>query len=417
VSPVSDGRATRLVRDHRPLIIGFLVVAAIVAIIVPLALLPRWEMRAVPGFRNLGLGVPSWSPSGRYLAWEETATVFDVATADGRAVLSGMAGTSPVWLDDQTIAMLEQTGSATGQLVLISVPSGERRVVGPIEVGGPMPPDGPYSLGRLVADGRGHLAHQRLDDPVKSAVVDPETGANVAKVGGRPLLWTPDGSLVVKVPIEDLVLANAFYRVGTLAVWTQERGTTPLAAGYVEVTDQPSLSPDGSNLACICVPIDALPTRASEALLVVPLDGSSPEVLNTAGPFGFQGPAWVDDHSVAAVDDSGLQRQWINHARTAIFVRPPRVPRAFFNAHVAHLAAGTAVIWPKAIPDQTGPLDTTEWRLDVYAPDGTSLFTYPMTSINFPSISVGPDDRTAILTADPQVPGDVPRVVYRLSSP
>lgn len=75
------------------------------------------------------------------------------------------------------------------------------------------------------------------------------------------------------------------------------------------------------------------------------------------------------------------------------------------------------MIWPRAILGQTGPLDTTEWRFDVYAPDGTNLFTFPMTSINLPSISVGPDDRTAILTAEPQVPGEPSRVVYRLSSP
>ncbi len=48
-------------RDHRPLIIGALVEVAIVAAIVPLALIPRWQVRAVPGFDNLGSGFPAWS--------------------------------------------------------------------------------------------------------------------------------------------------------------------------------------------------------------------------------------------------------------------------------------------------------------------------------------------------------------------
>jgi hypothetical protein len=69
--------------DHRPLVIGVVIEAAMVAAIVSLWLIPGWELRPEPGFDQLGEGMPRWSPSGQYVAWERSRT-FDVVTPDWR---------------------------------------------------------------------------------------------------------------------------------------------------------------------------------------------------------------------------------------------------------------------------------------------------------------------------------------------
>ena len=102
------------------------------------------------------------------------AGTFSVLSSSGSLLLADQPGWSPAWLDDDTIAALIELDVRTSQLILVDVPSGDRRTIG-----------GPIAVGRLYADGHGHLAHWHVTDWVRSSVLDPNTGQVMPSPGGE----------------------------------------------------------------------------------------------------------------------------------------------------------------------------------------------------------------------------------------
>src|SRR5205814_8734671 len=134
--------------------------------------------------------------------------------------------------------------------------------------------------GRLLADGHGRLAHWHVGDWAASTVLDPADGHVIGDIGGRPLLWLRDGSLLAKTSFGRL--QSRFSDAGELRLWSPGVPERRLAQGFVEVTNQPALAPSGQAIACYCAKLPPLPSLPAPTMLLrVPLDGRPVPVISS----------------------------------------------------------------------------------------------------------------------------------------
>jgi RNase P/RNase MRP subunit p29 len=262
---------------------------------------PRWRLQAFTPTVDLGVSfVPSdWSPDGGALL---TATPgrFKILGWDGSVFQGPDPGWSPVWIDARHIAILERKfGSSVVHLVRMEIAGGDRRTL-----------SGPLAPGRLVGDGRGHLAYQSDDGPLTTTVLDPQDGHTVADLDGyRMSSWTVDGALLLTRP--EPRVERYYPNGGPMFLWRPGEQPRALGAELANAGTVAPMSPTGDELACICVvkPFpEPTPNGPERAIYRVPIDGSPPVYLVPWPRHGGASPeiAWIDATTLAVIADDGL---------------------------------------------------------------------------------------------------------------
>jgi hypothetical protein len=262
---------------------------------------PRWRLQPFTPTVDLGVSfVPSdWSPDGGALL---TATPgrFKILGWDGSVFQGPDPGWSPVWIDARHIAILERKfGDSSVHLVRMEIAGGDRRTLGPA-----------LAQGRLIGDGRGHLAYQSEDAPLMTTVLDPHDGHTVADLAGyRMSSWTRDGALLLTRP--EPYLERYYPYGGSLFLWRPGEKPRALGPDIADAGSVAPMSPTGEELACICTvkPFpEPTPNGPERAIYRVPIDGSRPVYLAPWPRHGGASPeiAWIDDTTLAVISDEGL---------------------------------------------------------------------------------------------------------------
>lgn len=375
-----------------PLVVAILAALAVVAGLVALASIPSWELRLVADDRGVDTYRPvAWSPDGTAVLASGSFPFFEVVRPDDdwRLWRDGR-GYSPVWIDDRTLMVLDEIEFRTSVLRRIDLVSGERRIVGD-----------PLASGRLVADGRGHVAWRNVIGDPETLVLDSADGHVVARIPDvRAVTWANDGTLVLKETAHGFT--TDYPDAGYLSAWNVDGGSRPIGAGLVMLRDAMLPSPASDAIACLCASADAPADGLVPGIYRVPLDGSPATLLMRLDRAPFADPAmtWLDDTSLAIVDGSGLSRVSLDGDRQAI-------PGAASDA--LRLVHGVGRPWrlrdaiAVTIGESRSPADPQEekGRLIVIDESGGVLVDSSFGSWNDPYMVPNRTNDRAILVSDP----------------
>jgi hypothetical protein len=362
---------------------------------------PRWKLAPfAPTANRNHFDARAWSPDGTAVMTAAGGGRFEIVRSDGTLLLADTEGMTPLWIDDRTVIALETVDESTSHLVRIDTQDGSRRVIG-----------GPLPLGHLVGGAPGRVAHRTVIGPLVTTVLDPLDGRVLGRlVGYRARTWTNDGSLIVRKP--DPVIQNSHYGAGALFAWRPGEDPRPLAPGLIDFGEVSPLSPSGDAIACVCALASASSHDPARAIYRVPIDGSPATEL---GPWhagsGSAAPdiTWRGPVSLAVIDADGLSRVFVNRKKRTIpglsaselgFRRPMGRVYVLGDTLVAMIRDGA--------PPGSGPV-----LVVVDAHDRIRL-ERAMDAFNVPSVTVDEGHGRALITADPNYPGEPPQQFFLL---
>jgi hypothetical protein len=390
-------------RLQHPLVVAVATNLLILLGILAVSAIPAWSVRPLPGHRaewhprDPWYSPTVWSPDGSMFVKEGPGT-FQVAAADGTIVVRDQAGRAPVWLDDDTLLVLREVDQATGWLVRVDTRDGEREMVGT-----------PIAAGRLVADGRGHVAHWTRYGEVATSVLDPANGTVVTRLEGFwAQTWTNDGALIVAQRPPNL--GYSYPEAGTLSIWRPGQAIRSLATDLFQMHDPPVLAPSGDALACSCMSRDSRAGSPDPAIWRVPLDGAPPTLVTpwaTTHAHAFPSVAWIDDETIAVLDYDGLFRVSMNGDRRPMLDSPPAdLILSGRSGRVYHF--DDAVIVVSRDPRR----EHMAAQLVVIGDDGRLRLRRRFDAWNLPYLRIDPTHHRAVLVTDPNYPGEKPQRLY-----
>jgi ribosomal protein L34 len=284
-------------RLQHPLVVALATTVLVLLGILALSLIPAWSIRPLGGSPTPDYFFPTaWSPDGSMFVTEGPGR-FEVAAADGTILVRDQAGRSPVWIDSRMLLVVREVDRTTGWLVRVDSRDGGREMVGV-----------PIERGRLVADGRGHVAHQSAFGVQATSILDPANGTVLARLEGyRAEMWTSDGSLIVAR--RDLNMGGSYYEAAELSIWRPGHAPRLLGAHLIHWEDELLLGPSGRAFACFCISTSPTAQSRDPGLYRVPLDGAPPTILtpwSPGDPRPFGNFAWINDETIAVFDEDGL---------------------------------------------------------------------------------------------------------------
>jgi hypothetical protein len=386
-------------RLQHPLVVAVATNLLVLLGILSLSLIPAWSIRPIGGSSTLDYYYPkAWSPDGSMFV-KEGGGRFEVAAADGRIVVHDQAGLAPVWIDDDTLLVVRHVDQKVGWLVRIDTRDGGREMVGK-----------PVPLGRLVADGRGHVAIRTVVGQVATAILDPADGSVLARLEGyRAEIWTNDGGLILgqRPPNLGLLYPDA----GTMSIWRPGQPLRSLATGLILLDHAPLLAPAGDAVACYCMATPVAAGDAGAAFYRVPLDSSQPTLMTsweTGNPHGFPGVAWIDDQRIAVMDRYGVARVEDGNRQPVINVEPPNLTLAFGFGRVYHFDGAVVVV------TKDPRRSTRDAYLTVIDDDGRMRLQRRFDAWNMPSLLIDPKRHRAVVVTDPNDPGENPLRLFML---
>lgn len=362
-----------------------------------LSLIPVWSLRPVGG-ESLGSGTPAedwffpaaWSPDGSMFATEGPGR-FQVAAADGTIVVRNQAGRSPVWVDERTVLVVREVDQTTGWLVRVDSRDGGREMVGV-----------PMTAGRLVADGRGHVALWTRFGDVATSILDPADGSVLARLDGyHAQVWTNDGGLILKQRPPGL--GYSYPDAGTLSIWRPGQPPRSLATDLIQLEDLPVLAPSGDAITCFCISRSVTAEGQAPAVYRVPLDGSPATLLTPwagGNPHAYPGVAWIDEDSIAVVDRYGVFRVSEGGNPQPMPESPPTQPTPVRRSgRVYHLDGAIIVVTHDSRLD-------LEAELSVIDDEGRLRFRRRLHAWNPPYLRIDPVHHRALVVTDPNNPGE-----------
>ena len=195
--------------------------------------------------------------------------------------------------------MLDEIDRGTSRIRRVNLETGQRPVIGEV-----------LRVGRLVGDGRGHIAWRSVIGDRESIVLDPSGGQLIARLPDlRAHLWVDDGILLLKDRAEGF--GTHYPGAGSLFVWDGGQTVRPIGSGLIELFDILIPSPGRDSIACICASRTDSAASVDPAIYRVPLDGSPATMLTSwdqPSSTSYPVVAWLDDTSIAVIDRSGLTR-------------------------------------------------------------------------------------------------------------
>lgn len=386
-------------RLPHPLAVALATNVLIVLGTLALSAIPAWSVSPLGGHPTDGSPTDPWysptvwSPDGTMFVKEGPGS-FQVAAADGTIVVRDQAGRAPAWLDDDTLLVVREVDQATGWLVRVDTRDGEREMLG-----------APIRPGRLIADGRGHVAHWTGYGEVATSILDPADGGVIARIEGyRAQIWTNDGGLIVAQRPPNL--GYSYPDAGTLSIWRPGQALRSLATDLIQMHDRPVLAPSGDALACSCMSRVTTVGSPDPAIWRVPLDGAPPTLvmpLATTRAHAFPSVAWIDDETIAVLDYDGLFRVSMNGDRRPLIDSPPAdLVLSGRSGRVYHF--GGAVIVVSRDPRK----EHMAAQLVVIGDDGRLRLRRRFDAWNLPYLQFDPTHHRAVLVTDPNDPGEHP---------
>lgn len=300
-----------------PLVVTALVGLVVLLPIAGLATLGRWTVEPFAFVRPGEAVEPgTWSPDGTRLIFHAGGAQFLVIrVSDGAVVRSGY-GSWPVWVDNDTIDSVQDTGLKSSHVDRIIVSTGRAMTIVP-------------NLGsvRLVGRGVVDLAASGVSN-LETTIIDPFDGRKIAYVPGiRALGWLRPGVLIGETSTFEIPPGLP---PQALIVWTLRDGARAIGPGLKQAYEVFAYSPTGDALACVCAAADAPPGNPPRGVYRVPVDGSPATRLAMVATGSFNGePAvsWFDDGSIVFLDGAGLHRIGPDGTNTTIPVDPGDLPR------------------------------------------------------------------------------------------
>lgn len=387
-------------RLQHPLAVALATNALIVLGILAFSLIPAWSVRPLGGSPTSDYYYPTaWSPDGSMVV-KEGGGRFEVAAADGTILVHDQPGRAPVWIDNRMVLVVREVDQDTGWLVRVDSRDGGREMVGV-----------PIAPGRLVADGRGHVAHWTVSGEGITSVLDPADGTVLARLRGfRAQVWTDDGRLIVKQRPPNLGYSHP--DAGTLSIWRPGEAPRSLATNLIQMQDRPVLAPSGDAFACSCMSTASRVGAPEPAIWRVPLDGAPPTLVTpwaTIYAHAFPSVAWIDDETMAVLDYDGLFRVSMNGHRRPMLDSPPAdLILSGRSGRVYHF--GDAVIVVSRDPRKADMAA----QLVVIGDDGRLRLRRRFDAWNLPSLHVDPVRHRAIVVTDPNDPGANPLRLFTL---
>jgi len=389
----STGSKTAPARDRRHALIA---VAATIAILVAVPILvvtyrPSWTLRplvfATPGE---DLGAISWSPDGTRLLFAGIDQFVVFRLAD-RARLATARGTSPVWVDDDTIDAIDDIGLERSQVVRVSVAG---RVTSES-----LPPILPTA--RLVGEGPLDLAATENVGSIWTKVLDPRTGRVIADLPDvRATAWAATGRLIAK-SVERSGLMGQL--PGHLRSWTARDGLRPIGGDLLEIAEVVSVTPARDAIVCRCA-LETEDRNTEGSIYVVPLDGSAPRKLFdlTRGDMNIQTNfGWLPDGSLIVLDGVGFHRFALDGTPLGVpSIAAADLPTPKYAGR-AYVLGGELVLG-----SQLGSSPTGEARLTIRGLDGDVVLGRTLPSWNGLGLMVDHDRPRALVLTDPQRPGE-----------
>jgi hypothetical protein len=299
-----------------PFVVTALVGLVVLLPIAGLATLGRWTLDPVT-FLRPGEGVQpgTWSADGtRFIFHVGGAQFLVIRVSDGAVVRSGY-GSWPVWVDNDTIDSVQDTGLKSSHVDRMTVSTGRARTIVP-------------NLGsvRLVGRGVVDVAASGVSN-LETTIIDPIDGRKIAYVPGiRALDWLRPGVLIGETSTFEIPPGLP---PQSLLVWTLRDGARAIGPGLKKAYDVFAYSPTGDAIACVCTAADAPPGNPPQGIYRVPIDGSpaTRRAMVTAGSFnGEPLMSWFDDGSIVFMDGAGLHRIGPDGANTTIPVDPGDLP-------------------------------------------------------------------------------------------
>jgi hypothetical protein len=359
--------------------------------ILAISLIPAWSLRPIGGNPTLGEYNPAaWSPDGKMFA-TEAAPRFEVAAADGTILVRDQPGLSPVWLDNRVLLVLREVDRTTKWLVRVDTRDGLREMVGV-----------PIEPGRLVADGRGHVAHRTVGGPTTTTILDPADGTVLARLDGyRAQVWTNDGGLILNQP--NSAVSAAYPDNGALSIWRPGQLPQPLASDLVQLEGWPVLAPSGDAFACHCM---STTDGRDPAIYRVPLDGGPPTMMTRwvkGNPHAFPSVAWIDDRTIAVIDRYGVFRVSTGGDRRPVLESPAAdlVLRGPVG-RIYHFDGAVIVV------TKDPRRSHQEAQLNVIDDEGRLRLRRRLDTWNVPYLRIDPIHHRAVVLTAPYDPGENP---------
>jgi ribosomal protein L34 len=387
-------------RLQHPLAVALTANLLMVLGVVTLSLIPAWSLRALGGNPTDGWFFPAaWSPDGSMFVTEGPGR-FEVAAADGTILVRDQAGRSPVWIDSRMLLVVREVDRTTGWLVRVDPRDGGREMVGV-----------PIEHGRLVADGRGHVAHRSVFGVETTSILDPANGTVLARLEGyRARMWTSDGSLIVAR--RDRNLGGSYYDAGELSIWRPGQPPRLLGAHLIHVEDELVLGPSGRAFACFCISTSPTAESRDPGLYRVPLDGAPPTILTPwppGDPRPFGNFAWISDETVAVLDEDGLFGVSSGGNRRPLLQSPlADLTLSGHRRRVYHFD-GAVIVVTKDTRTANG-----EAQLSVIDDEGRLRLRRRFYGWNTPGLQIDPIHHRAIVVNEPDDPGENPLRLFML---
>ena len=301
-----------------PLLIAAVVGLVVLLPVAGLATLGRWTVDPV-SFARPGEGFQpgTWSPDGTRFIFQAGGAQFLVVRVWDGAVMRTGHGSGPVWVDNDTIDSVQDTGLLSSHVDRMIVSTGRALTIVP-------------KLGsvRLVGRGVVDLAATGNVGDIETTIIDPIDGRKIAYIPGvRAIDWVRPGVMIGKT--SNVELQGIGYRPGSLVVWTAGNGARPIGPDLLDVRDLVAYAPVGDAIACVCAPLNTGAAKPPEGIYRVPLDGSPAIRLADITRANYNGDpvvGWFDDGSIVFMDGVGLHRIGPDGSNATVPVDPGDLP-------------------------------------------------------------------------------------------
>jgi hypothetical protein len=280
-----------------------------------------------------------------------------------RAVVRVGYGYWPVWVDDDTIDSVEETGLLSARVNRLTLSTGRGATIVP-------------QLGNVKLIGRGvvDLAATGNIGDIETTIVDPIDGRKIAHLPGvRAIDWVRPGVLIGKTA--DFERQGIGERPGSLVVWTLRDGAKPIGPDLLDVRDLIARAPTGDAIACVCALLNTGAAKPPEGIFRVPLDGSAATRLADVNRVNNDPVmSWFEDGSLVFLDGTGLRRIGPDGSDSVIPVDPGDLSPKGYYARA--FPFGNAIV----LASQLGLPETTRARLTIMSPSGQVGFRQTFTS-------------------------------------
>lgn len=383
---------------------------AIIALVATIAILiavpiivvtyrPSWHLRPIEfGSPGEDLAPKGWSPDGTRFLFAQTDRFVVVRVADGARVATGY-GSWPVWVDDDTVDALQDTGLGRSQIVRIGLAGRITYVPLPLA----------FETPKLIGEGPLEIAATENIGSIWAAVVDPRTGREIAHLPDvRAIAWAARGTLITKTSGPFPIFGTL---PGHLRVWTARDGLRSIGGELYEIADQVSASPSGDAIVCKCAVATDDP-RTEGSIYVVPLDGSAPRKLFdvTRNDMSIQTNfGWLPDGSLIVLDGVGFHRFKLDGTPLPVPTIPTTDLPAPKHGGNPYVLGGELVLGSQR---ESGA--SPEGRLTIRGLDDEVMFGRTFPSSSGVRLVIDHDRPRALAVTSPQQSGEAPEALFIL---